>query len=228
MAKIILVEDEQFIANSVKNWLENENHTVDVVSNGDDGLYRLLNYSYDLAILDWQLPGMQGADICRELRAKQYEIPILMLTSRSSLPDRLEGIESGAFDYMVKPASLEELSARVRALLRRITPPELASVIVANLELKKESHEAFVNNEKLALSPIEFQLLELLCENLDRTITADSIVRKLWAGKETQSRQHLRVHMTHLRQKLKSAQCQLVIVSPSGGGYLAQKQSESG
>lgn len=221
MAKILIVEDDPSISKSVKAWLEKERHTVDVSENGDDGLYLLENYSYDLAILDWQLPGKQGADICLSLRANNNQVPILMLTSRSSLSDRVQGLDSGAYDYMVKPCSLQELSARVRALLRRPSEKNNTVHIFANLELNLESHEAIVDGQKLALSPSEFSILAFLCQHSGASFTAESLLSKLWSGKSNVSKPLIRVHVAHLRQKLVAANCQLKVVSQKGGGYMA-------
>ncbi len=221
MAKILIVEDDPVIANNVKSWLENEKHTVDLVGDGDEGLYLLLNYSYDLAVLDWQLPGKQGADICLAVRAAKNEMPILMLTSRSTLSDRVQGLDSGAYDYVVKPCSLPELSARVRALLRRPADTVSESLILGNLELKLVSHEVLVEGKKLALSPSEFMILALLAKTLDKPYTADNILSKLWADKPNVSKPLVRVHITHLRKKLASSGAKLTIESQKGGGYMA-------
>ena len=222
MAKILIVEDDAVISRNVKTWLESERHTVDEVANGDEGLYLLLNFSYDLAILDWQLPGKQGAEICVAVRAANNEIPILMLTSRGSLNDKVIGLDSGAYDYMVKPASLEELSARVRALLRRPADEAPELLYLGNVQINLNSHELLVNDARVTVSPSEFMILGFLCKNLGMSFSADTILARLWADKPNVSTPLVRVHITHLRQKLQTAGANIAIESQRGGGYMAK------
>jgi DNA-binding response OmpR family regulator len=224
MAKILIVEDDLLIARHVQAWLENEKHTVDTVADGDEGLYLLLNYAYDLAILDWQLPGKQGAEICALVRSNDNDIPILMLTSRSTLSDRVKGLDSGAYDYMVKPCSLPELSARIRALLRRPREMKKEVLNLGNLALDLTAHEAVIGSEKLSLSPSEYQILVLLCKNLETAFTAETILARLWSDKPDVSKQLIRVHITHLRQKLAALAAELQILSQKSGGYTASLQ----
>jgi DNA-binding response OmpR family regulator len=226
MAKILIVEDDPLISRNVGARLESENHTVDVVADGDDGLYRLLNYSYDLAILDWQLPGMQGAEICEAVRAAKKTTPILMLTSRSSLSDRVRGLDSGAYDYMVKPCSLSELAARVRSLLRRPGNESISTIYVGNVQINLESHEVLVDGARLQLSPSEFLILQLLCQNRDKALTSDLILSKLWGDKPNVSKQLIKVHITHLRKKLAAGAAALQINSQKGGGYMVEPVDE--
>lgn len=221
MAKIIIVEDDPFIAKSVKSWLENEKHTVDVVADGSEGLFLLQNYSYDLAIIDWQLPGMQGAEICLALRSSGNTLPVLMLTSRSALSDRVQGLDSGAYDYMVKPASLEELSARVRALLRRPVEESQERITLGNLAIDIAAREARINGERAALTPNEFAVLLFLCKNLDESFGTDILLSRLWADKPNVSSSLVRVHITHLRQKLADLNSEVQIVSHKRTGYKA-------
>jgi two-component system, OmpR family, response regulator len=221
MAKLLIVEDDPVIAKNVQAWLEKENHTVDVVGHGDEGLYLLLNYAYDLAILDWQLPGKQGAEICQLVRDSGNDIPILMLTSRSSLSDRVKGLDCGAYDYIVKPCALSELSARIRALLRRPGDAKTEELVLGNLELNLASHEALVNGTRLSLSPSEYLILALLARTLETPFTAEAILARLWADKPNVSKQLVRVHITHLRQKLAAAGSHLRVVSQKRDGYMA-------
>lgn len=220
MAKILIVEDDLSISANIKAWLEKEKHVVDSCADGKEGFELLTHYPYDLAILDWQLPGMEGADICLELRKEGSTIPILMLTSRSSLDDRVQGLDAGAYDYLVKPCSLEELSARIRALLRRHGPPDTERCfIVGDLEIKYDSHEVVKGNEKLSLSPVEFEIFKLLARNQDTTFSADAILSRLWSDKPQVSKQLIKVHVKNLRKKLASVETVVGIATAKNEGY---------
>ncbi len=227
MAKILIVEDDLVIARNLKTWLENEKHTVDMVHDGDEGLYRLLNYPYDLAILDWNLPGKQGAEICVSVRSSNSDVPILMLTARASLKDKVKALDIGAYDYIVKPCVLEELSARVRALLRRHPGDEKSKAILThgNLKIDIDSHAVLVDGKQVSLSPSEYSILLLLCENFGTTFTSDKILGKI-RGNNEGSTKLVRVHITHLRQKLAAAKSTLQIVNARTGGYLADVQND--
>ncbi len=219
MAKIIIVEDDLSISENIKAWLEKEKHVVDCVADGKEGLEMLLHYPYDLAILDWQLPGMDGAEICVELRKEGSQLPILMLTSRASLDDRVKGLDSGAYDYLVKPCSFEELSARIRALLRRYGPSEEKCLIVGDLEIKLESHEVLKEQSKLQLSPSEFEILKLLARNQGNSFSSEAILARLWADKPQVSKQLIKVHVNNLRKKLAQVETVVAIASSKNEGY---------
>jgi two-component system, OmpR family, response regulator len=222
MAKILVVEDDPMVSRTVQRWLEKkENHTVDVVADGADGLFYLMNYSYDLAILDWQLPGKLGSEICCALKQAGREIPILILTGRTSVSDRVTGLDSGAHDYMGKPVSLVELSARVRALLRRAHNTRKCLLYVGNLAISLDSHEARVDGAAVHLSPSEYMILVLLCQSHGVNFTSDSIIAKLWPDKTDVSKELVRTHIKHLRKKLEASGSQVRIVTGKGGGYAA-------
>lgn len=219
MAKIILVEDDLEIAANLKAWLEKDKHVVDHVANGNDGLDRLIHFQYDLAILDWQLPGMQGADICSEVRKRGSDMAILMLTSRSTLDDRVKGLDSGAYDYMVKPCSLDELSARIRALLRRHGASDQKSIIVGDLLIRLDSHEVLRQGQDLELSPMEFEILKLLSRNQDTVFSSDMVLSRLWSDKPQVSKQLVKVHIKNLRKKLKSSGTIVGVATAKNEGY---------
>ena len=219
MAKILIVEDDLQMSANIKAWLEKEKHVVDSVADGKEGLEMLLHYPYDLAILDWQLPGMEGADICLELRKEGSTLPILMLTSRSSLDDRVQGLDAGAYDYLVKPCSLEELSARIRALLRRHGPDTERCFIIGDLEIKFDSHEVVKGDTKLQFSPVEFEIFKLLARNQETTFSADAILQRLWSDKPQVSKQLIKVHVKNVRKKLAAVATVVSIVTTKSEGY---------
>lgn len=217
MAKILVIEDDLVISKNLKTWLMNDNHTVDVVCDGLLGLDQLLNYPYDLAIIDWNLPGMDGASICRKLRSERNGLALLMLTSKSSLSERVFGLDSGAFDYLVKPCSLEELSARVRALLRRKNVKKDMSVILKNLRINPVSREVIVGDKNVSLSPTEFDLLLILSKSPEVYHKTDDLLSML--AKTNVSGQLIRVHITNLRKKLLESGCIFNVLGRKGEGY---------
>lgn len=219
MAKILLVEDDQTIADNVRVWLEKQKHAVDHTANGREGLELLLHYEYELAILDWHLPEMEGADICVAVRKAGKDLPILMLTSRSSLSDRVRGLDSGAYDYVVKPCPLEELSARVRALLRRSGNEEGSKLAIGDLEIRSDSHEVLKDGMNIQLSPSEFEILKLLARHPDDYFSADAILSRLWSDKPQVSKQLVKVHVMNLRKKLAATGTNVSIAMERSEGY---------
>lgn len=179
--RLLLVEDEQKIANALKRGLEQEAYAVDVAYDGQEGLNRALTGRYDLLILDRMLPNISdGLDICRAVRREGNKQPILMLTARDGTRDRVEGLDGGADDYLVKPFSFEELLARVRALLRR---PEQATdtvLRVADLELTPGAFDVRRTGRRIELSRKEFALLEYLMRNPGRVLTKDQLIAHVW------------------------------------------------
>lgn len=227
MAKILLVEDDLSISANVKAWLEKEKHVVDAVADGLEGLEMLRHYVYDLAILDWQLPGMEGAKICETIRNEGSQLPILMLTSRGSLDDRVHGLDVGAYDYLVKPCSLEELSARIRALLRRHGKNEERCYIIGDLEIKMDSHEVLKGADKLQFSPIEFEIFKLFARNPDTVFSADTILSRLWSDKPQVSKQLVKVHVKNLRKKLAATGTVVGIATNKNEGYVINIADEA-
>lgn len=179
--RILLIEDEQKIAHALKRGLEQETYAVDVAYDGQDGYGRAMVGKYDLMILDRMLPGIKdGLDICRAVRAAKMHQPILLLTARDATRDRVEGLDSGADDYLVKPFSFEELLARVRALLRRPEQTNETTLIVGDLKLRPETFEVHRQGKRIELSRKEFALLEYLMRNVDRIISKDQLIAHVW------------------------------------------------
>ena len=179
--RILLIEDEPKIAQAVKRGLEQESYAVDIVDNGPDGQARALVGQYDLLILDRMLPGqIDGLAICRGMRQAGLPQPVLILTAKDKTTDRVEGLDTGADDYLVKPFSFEELLARVRALLRR-PKQTLGTVLkVGDLELVRNSFKVSRAGRTIDLSHKEFALLEYLMRNAGQIVTKDQIIRHVW------------------------------------------------
>jgi len=179
--RILIVEDEPKIANSLKRGLEQESYAVDVAYDADEGLASALASDYDVIVLDRMLPGsMEGLGVCKAIREEKKQTPILMLTARGQIRDRVEGLNAGADDYLVKPFSFEELLARVRALLRRPQTSSAPVLQVAELTLDPAGAVVKRSGKSINLSQKEFALLEFLMRNADRVVSKDKIINHVW------------------------------------------------
>ena len=201
--KLLVVEDEHKIANAIKQGLEQESYAVDVAYNGDQGLANALNDVYDVIILDRMLPGtVDGLEICRQLRQQTIHTPILMLTAKDQIKDRVSGLDSGADDYLAKPFAFEELLARIRALLRR--PQDTSSPVlqVADLKIDPANFSVSRQDKPIALSKREFALLEYLMRNAGRILSKDNIISHVWDFDADILPNTVEVYMGYLRQKI--------------------------
>ncbi len=178
--RILIVEDEHRIAGNIKLGLEQENYAADVVYDGTEGFDLAASGDYDVIILDIMLPGKSGLDICRDLRREKIHTPILLLTARSQLQDKVSGLDSGADDYLTKPFAFEELLARIRALIRR--PRQALSAILKfkDLILEPQNYLVKKSNKPLKLSKKEFAILEYLMRNQGKILTKEQIITHVW------------------------------------------------
>jgi DNA-binding response OmpR family regulator len=219
--RILIIEDEHKIANAIKRGLEQETYAVDVAYDGEEGLSSALTGDYDLIILDRMLPGgMDGTDICREVRSNQIHTPILMLTAKDQIGDRVSGLNAGADDYLVKPFAFEELLARVRALLRRPTESLSVTLKVADLEMNTASFEVKRAGRSISLSNKEYALLEYLMRNPGRTLSKDSIISHVWDYDADILPNNVEVYIGYLRHKVdKPFRGPALILTVRGFGY---------
>jgi DNA-binding response OmpR family regulator len=178
--RILVVEDEAAIAAFIQDGLAKAGYGVDLATEGAEALHWVAIASYDLIILDVMLPGMDGLALCEALRRNGSVFPILMLTARDAIEDRVAGLDSGADDYLVKPFAFAELLARIRALLRREAPLLGTILHIANLSLDTRSHEVYRNEQLIPLTTKEYRLLELLMRHPNQTITRDAIAEHIW------------------------------------------------
>jgi DNA-binding response OmpR family regulator len=200
--RLLVVEDEHLIANSIKKGLEQEKYAVDVAYTGNDGFDLASSEDYDLIILDLLLPGMDGIKICRELRAKQIHTPILMLTAKGQIQDKIEGLDSGADDYLTKPFSFEELLARIRALARRPKETLNLLLLVGDLQLDTKSFEVKRRDQVIKLSSKEFSLLEYLMRHANQILTKEQIINHVWDYEADVLPNTVEVNMRNLRNKI--------------------------
>lgn len=201
--RILVVEDEHKIAGAIKRGLEQESYAVDAVFDGDEGLANALTDEYDVIILDRMLPGLlDGSDICKEVRAAGIRTPILMLTAKDKISDRVEGLNSGADDYLVKPFAFEELLARIRALLRRPQDHVGNILELSDLTLDTESYEVRRAGKNIALSQREYALLEYLMRNQNRILSKSNIIGHVWDYDADILPNTLEVYIGYLRTKI--------------------------
>jgi two-component system, OmpR family, response regulator len=178
--RILLVEDESKIATSIKKGLEQETYSVDIALNGQDGYDLATTEEYDVIILDWMLPGMNGGEICTKLRQEESKVPILILTAKSEVGDKVLGLNSGADDYLTKPFAFEELLARIKSLLRRPANYLSTEFSCDDLTLDINSYLVKRENTEISLSRREFALLEYLLRNEGKTVSKDQITAHVW------------------------------------------------
>jgi DNA-binding response OmpR family regulator len=201
--RILVVEDEHKIAGAIKRGLEQEAYAVDVAYEADDGLSSALTGDYDVIILDRMLPGLiEGVEIAKEVRANGLHTPILMLTAKDQISDRVAGLNAGADDYLVKPFAFEELLARVRALLRRPQEQQGNTLVLDDLTLDTVSFEVKRAGRHLELSQKEFALLEYLLRNQNRVLSKDNLIAHVWDYDADVLPNTVEVYVGYLRNKI--------------------------
>jgi heavy metal response regulator len=223
--RILLVEDEKKVANFIHAGLEQEHYAVDKAKDGKEGLYLAETVDYDLIILDLMLPGIPGLELLRQLRTNKIATPVLILTARGDVRDKVAGLDGGANDYMVKPFAFAELSARVRALLRRDSAQCDATLRHADLELDLFSRLAKRSGREIDLKPKEFSLLEYLLRNAGRAVTRTMILEHVWDIHFDSISNVVDVHINSLRNKLDRDFKPPLIHTIRGVGYILKDKS---
>ncbi|MBH8574485.1 response regulator transcription factor [Nostocaceae cyanobacterium CENA369] len=218
--RILLVEDDVRLAETLAEALTDQRYIVDVVTDGEAGWNQAKILDYDLLLLDVMLPELDGISLCHRLRSHSYSMPVLMLTARDTVSDKITGLDAGADDYVVKPVDLQELFARIRALLRRgnvSSPPILEW---GNLHLNPSTYEVSYGPNMLHLTPKEYGILELLLRNGRRVLSRSVIIEHIWSLDSPPEEHAVKVHLRSLRQKLKaSGACEDFIETVHGIGY---------
>lgn len=221
--RILLVDDEAELTEPLSRLLSKEGYQIDVADRGNIGLALALQQDYDLLILDWMLPQKSGVEICQELRSQGKTTPVLFLTAKDTVDDRVIGLDAGADDYLVKPFELRELLARVRALIRRSSNFDLNSTTerlkVADLELDSENQLAYRQERAIKLSEKEIQLLEYFMRNCDRLLTHQQIYQHLWVEEDQPNSNVLAALIRLLRRKIEQPGEKALIHTVYGKGY---------
>jgi len=219
--KILLVEDDRKLARALSTMLEEDGNPVDLAHDGERGLELGMENGYDVVILDVMLPRLDGIEVCRTLRANQIEVPVLMLTARTSVPDRVRGLDAGADDYLPKPFAFSELMARLRALTRRGVDARGGDRLEAAglaLDLRRRAIER--DGQQIQLSPTEFALLEVLMRNEGRVVTQSQILDHVWGYDSWPDSNLVPVYVTYLRRKFKVFNIPVQINAIRGVGYV--------
>jgi DNA-binding response OmpR family regulator len=221
--RVLLVEDNRRLSNSLKASLADDGYAVDVAYDGVEGQELAEMTPYDVIILDIMLPRRDGLDVCRELRNQRINIPILMLTARDAIEDRVKGLDSGADDYLVKPFAIDELHARLRALLRRDSPDKTGLLKVTDLVLDPAAHTVSRNGMPIELTAKEFALLEYLMRNPNRLITRQMVENHVWSYDYEGASNVVDVYIRRLRRKIDEHFDIKLIETVRGAGYRMQK-----
>jgi DNA-binding response OmpR family regulator len=203
--RLLIIEDEHKIANSIKKGLEQESFAVDVSYQGSDGYDLASSEDYDVIILDIMLPDLDGISICQKLRSQQIHTPILMLTAKGQLDDKVNGLNAGADDYLTKPFAFEELLARVRALIRRPKTTTSTQLTVADLTLDPLNYSVTRANKEVVLTSKEYALLEYLMRHPNQTLTKEQIIAHVWDYDADVLLNTVEVYIGYLRQKIDRA-----------------------
>lgn len=216
---VMVVEDDVEMGELIVRGLTGEGYDVDLFSNGVDALNAARDSEYSAAILDVMLPGMSGFEICRHLRAAGATLPVIMLTARDALQDRVFGLDAGADDYLAKPFHFEELSARLRAMIRRERLTNRAPVVIGNLRVDPYAHAASVDGSVLPLSPKEFGVLRVLAVRAGEFVPREDLLVEVWGSAEFVDHNIAEQYISYVRRKLTSAAASVEIVTRRGVGY---------
>lgn len=222
--RILVVEDEQRISQFIERGLIYEGYRVDTANDGRQGLTAARDNPPDLVILDWMLPGIDGLEVCKRLRSAS-NVPILMLTAKDDVTDRVTGLDAGADDYLVKPFSFDELMARIRALFRRSTPSSKPEVLhFGDLLLDTGTHRAMRNERPIDLTAKEYELLELFMRNPRQVLTRDLIFDRVWNYDFGGESNIIEVYVRYLRQKTEQEGESRLLHTVRGVGYVLREE----
>jgi two-component system response regulator ArlR len=219
--KILIVEDEIGIANFLKQGLEEEGYQIEVATNGQQGLDFALNKRPDLILLDWMLPKMSGLEVCKSIRIKDVKTPILFLTAKDTIQETIEGLKSGANDYIKKPFSFEELLERIKIHFRNFGQEKILTL--ANIAIDQSKHLVTVDGAEVVLTPREYELLAFLIKNKGQVCTRNEIIEQVWDIHFEYDTGVIDVFMNSIRKKLNISKEQELIKTIRGIGYIANE-----
>jgi len=218
--RIILIEDEKNLSNIIKKGLQEESYSVDVAYDGEEGLYMAENLPADVIVLDIMLPKLDGLTILKTIRGKSIKTPVILLTAKDAVLDKIKGLDTGADDYLTKPFEFGELLARIRALLRRIGEQKSPVIIIDDLEINTASHKVKRAGKKIDLSPREYAILEYLAYNKDRVLTMIEITEHIYDESFDLDSNIVDVYINYLRTKIDKDSDKKLIHTIRGTGYM--------
>jgi two-component system OmpR family response regulator len=225
--RILLIEDDKRLSKLIRNVLEDEQYSLDVIHDGELGLEMALRGTYDLIIADWMLPGRDGPSICRKIRSSKLTLPILMLTARGQVEDRVTGLESGADDYLVKPFDFDELIARIRALSRRYSPGSVdpSELRLGTIVMDVKAHSIRRADNGIELTKREWDLLEFFLRHPNQTLSRLEIMDYVWSYESSVQPEMVDVYVSYLRQKLTVTGKKDPIQTVRGFGYMMDEKN---
>jgi heavy metal response regulator len=222
--RILIVEDEKDLASIIKQGLGEAGYAVDVAYDGEEGLYMAENYPADVVVLDIMLPRMDGLTLLSTLRKKGIKTPVILLTARDAVLDKIKGLDTGADDYLTKPFSFEELLARIRSLLRRKTDVKEAVIHIADLEINTSSHEVRRAGKRIELSAREYALLEFLAYKKNNVVSRSDIVEHIYNEDSDKDSNVVDVYINYLRNKIDRDFRKKLIHTVRGAGYVLREE----
>lgn len=223
MARILVVEDNPEVAGNVKEWLISENHSVDLAVDGNEALYYLKAAQYDIVVLDWELPKVSGIEVCKQFRSQGGKTPVIMLTGKHDIEDKITGLDAGCDDYLPKPFMCRELSARIRALLRRPAPVLNNTLSVGDLLMETDKKRVFLKGKEVYLLPKEMQMLEFFMRHPGQVFSAETIVERVWPSDSECTPDVVKVHVSRLRKRLDTQGQDSIFKTVHGMGYKLQE-----
>jgi DNA-binding response OmpR family regulator len=225
--KVLLIEDDTKIARAIATGLGNEGFEPVIANTGEEGFFLLSRESFDFVVLDWMLPGRDGIEVLRTLRARGAKTPVLLLTARDAVDDRVLGLNAGADDYLIKPFAFAELLARIRALLRRLDSTNPLRQQIGDLTLDVQTRRVMRGSREIALTQREFDLLAFLAHHHDETVTRQMIAREVWRepNRATPLDNVIDVHLAHLRRKLDDEEEVKLIQTVRGVGFVLRAEA---
>lgn len=223
--RILIIEDEESLARNISDVLIKEGYLTDIALDGEQGLKKGLSEEYNLLILDILLPKLNGYEVLRELRRQKIKTPVLILTIKDSIDNRVEGLDSGADDYLIKPFAIPELLARIRTLLRRNSEDKSATLEAGDLVLHTSKREAFINDKLLNLTPKEYSILELLLYNKNRVLSRLAIAEYVWGDNFDlfTMTNFVDVHIKNIRKKMDELSDEKIIKTVRGIGFIVEE-----
>lgn len=224
---ILIVEDEYGLADAVSEMLKNENFNITIVTNGEEGEYEALSGVYDLVILDVMLPEKNGFEILKSMRDEKIKTPVIMLTAKSEIDDKLKGLENGADDYITKPFHTRELLARVKAVLKRTNDVEKLNILeFQDLKLNLDTCQMKYNENSITIGGKELELLQLLMINKNQVVDRELIASKIWGFDSDAEYNNVEVYITFIRRKLKLLKANVKIKAVRGIGYKLEVEND--
>jgi DNA-binding response OmpR family regulator len=224
--KILLIEDDAKTAQAIRRGLEAEDYVTAVAKTGEEGFFQLSSGTFDLVVLDWMLPGRDGIEILKALRTRSAKPPVLLLTARDAVEDRVTGLDSGADDYLVKPFAFAELLARIRALLRRTAQDDILRKQIGDLSIDIHSRRVRRGDQEILLTPREFDLLVYLMRYEGQVVTRQMLAQDVWRepNRATPLDNVIDVHLAHLRKKIDDGRRSKLIQTVRGVGFTLREE----